>query len=113
MQQERRTDQRHQVEFSVELRHSGKAGMACRVHNLAPEGMLLENNQNLSNIGARIELQVSWNDRSWNIPALITHCNNECIGVMFDRRQPELYKMLTQPRRSHSRPVSRRHFIVS
>ena len=39
----------------------------CRVHNLAPEGMLLENNSNLLNIGSEVELLVSRNDRTWTI----------------------------------------------
>lgn len=113
MQLERRSEQRLEVSLSVELSHADSAGTTCRVHNLAPEGMLLENNQQLSTIGARVELQIKWSDRSWNIPALITHCNSECIGVMFCQRQSELYRTVTQLTSSHGLPKSRRHFVVS
>jgi len=100
---ERRSGQRHAVMLSVELRHSGTEGKLCRVHNLAPEGMLLENDSNLLNIGSEVELRVSRNKRTWNIPAVVTHCNSNCLGVMFSQRQPDLYRTLTQPLKSYSR----------
>lgn len=83
--------------LSVELRHSGKEGKICRVHNLAPEGMLLENNLSLLSIGSAVDLLVSRNDRTWAMPAIVTHCNSTCIGVMFSQRQSAFYRAVTQP----------------
>ena len=105
MPHERRSGQRHAVLLSVKLRYSGEEGRLCRVHNLAPEGMLLENNSNLLRIGTEIELQVSWNDQTWNIPAVVTHCNSNCIGVMFSKRQLEFYRAVTKPLESYDRPI--------
>ncbi|MCP4284828.1 MAG: hypothetical protein GY792_10305 [Gammaproteobacteria bacterium] len=112
MQQERRSGRRQEVLLSVELCHPGKQSMACRAHNLAPEGMLLENNQSLLSIGSQVDLQVSWNDRTWYISAFVTHCNSDCIGVMFNQRQLELYKKVTGPLDSYSRQVNRRRFSL-
>lgn len=105
MQHERRSGQRHAVMLSVELSHSGETSKMCRAHNVTPEGMLLENSTSLLNIGSKVELQVSWNDRSWSIPATVTHCNSNCIGVMFNRRQSEFYRTVTQPLGKSSRSI--------
>lgn len=113
MQHERRSGRRHAVLLSVELSQSGKTGTLCRVHNIAPEGMLLENRSSLLKIGSEIELQVSWNDRNWTIAATVTHCNANCIGVMFNQRQPVLFRTVTQPPGSFEQPMIGRHSGIS
>jgi len=112
MRHERRSGQRHAVLLSVELRHAGNESKACRVHNLAPDGMLLENSTGLLNIGAQVELVVSRSERTWTIPATVTHCNNNCIGVMFSQRQSELYRAATQPIKQADRTGSGRHSVI-
>lgn len=87
--------------------------MRCRVHNIAPEGMLLENGSGLLSIGSKIELQVSWADCSWTIPATVTHCNTNCIGVMFNERQPLLFRTVTQPPGSIRQPATGQHSIIA
>ena len=98
MQHERRSGQRHAVLLSVELSHAGEERMKYRAHNVAPEGMLLENRSCLLKIGSRVDLKVAWKERSWSIAATVTHCNSNCMGVMFNQRQSEFYRTVTQPR---------------
>lgn len=112
MPHERRSGQRLGVLLRVLLRHSGNEAKECRVHNIAPEGMLLENNANLQNIGCEVELAVSRNDRTWNIAGVVTHCNSNCAGVMFNQRQSEFYRTVTRPTDSFSREISEPDFTV-
>lgn len=96
MQHERRSGQRHVIHLVVEMGLTGESRRPCRAHNLTPEGMLLENCCGMVTIGTSIDLQIGWQERCWNIPATITHCNSICIGVMFNQRQSELYRTVTQ-----------------
>jgi hypothetical protein len=112
MQSERRSGQRHAVQLSVELRHAGNENKVCRVHNLAPDGMLLENRTGLLDIGAQIELVVSRSERTWTVPATVTHCNSNCIGVMFSQRQSELYRTVNQPLKQVDQTASGRNSVV-
>ena len=113
MPHERRSGLRHAVLLSVELRHAGNESRVCRVHNIAPEGMLLENNTKPLNIGSEVELQITRNDVVWNIPAVVTHCNSNCIGVMFSQRQSEFYRTVTQPPTNFGSAIGVRNFLVS
>jgi len=104
MQDERRSGQRHAVDLTVELGRSGEPRKPCRAHNLTPDGMLLENCCGILTIGTHVDLQISWHDYCWRISATVTHFNNICIGVMFNQRQSELYRTVTQTGAKTNRP---------
>jgi hypothetical protein len=102
MQHERRSGKRQRISLSVDLCQPGRETHTHHACNLTPDGMLLENDAQLFEPGARIELQVRHDERTWHIPASVTHCNSDCIGIMFRQRQAELFRTLT---RSSMRPT--------
>ncbi|MCB1758308.1 MAG: hypothetical protein KDI68_00820 [Gammaproteobacteria bacterium] len=81
------------------------------MRNLTPDGMLLANDAQLFQPGARVTIEVQHHAQSWCIPAVVTHSNNDCIGVMFQQRQAELFRNLSGSM-MHLARGGGRHFML-
>ncbi len=111
MPPEQRTKQREPTSFSIGFR--GKDGVVanCKALNLSIAGMLLDYEGADLDIGASIDVCASFKGWEEEIPAVVVHCNSNCIGVMFCKLQPDLYRAATRSMRSDHLSINSRTLV--
>jgi len=105
---EQRTKPRELTSFSIRLRVKGEKITNCKALNLSIAGMLLDYNGAYLDIGASIDICARFKGWEAEISAVVIHCNSNCIGIMFCKPQPDLYRMVTQSMRSSHLSINSR-----
>lgn len=83
------------VSFPLELRHRESPAVRCRACNISVEGMLLQTDEVRLTVGTRVELNIEIEQRVWQVAAVVLHNYGHTMGVMFQQRQPDLYRVVT------------------
>ena len=105
---DQRSKQRELRSISVILRCQGGRLVTCKTLNLSVEGMLLESDEQMPAMGAGVEVCVRSEGWKREVPATVVHSNGSCMGIMFCKSQPELYRVITLPLGSTQMPVNSR-----
>jgi hypothetical protein len=82
--------------------------------NLSVEGMLLEIEGGCTlGIGDGVMLSVQSALGSFEVPSVVLHCNANCMGLMFHKPQPQLYRLIVHSSRHARAPISSRVLLSS
>ncbi len=91
---ERRYSKRYPVDFDVKFRYRDLYSCASHALDLSLQGMQLVTGSASPPTGGFVKILFSLGDRTWTIPAVVTHSTPGRIGVMFREAQPGLYQAM-------------------
>lgn len=97
---ERRYSKRYPMGGDVYIRYRKQRAFPAKAVNCSMQGMFLKT-QNLTLLtGALVELEIFRDGNFWEIMGIVTHAEDEGVGVMFWQPQPDLYASVAarQPR---------------
>ncbi len=99
---ERRYSKRHPMEGDVYIRYRKQRAFPAKAVNCSMQGMYLKTESLTLLTGALVELEIFRDGNFWEIMGIVTHADDEGIGVMFWHPQPALYESVV----SRPPPVS-------
>jgi hypothetical protein len=92
MSVERRYSKRYPMGGDVYIRYRKQRAFPAKAANCSTQGIYLKT-QSLSLLtGALVELEIFCGGRHWEIMGVVTHSQDDGIGVMFWKPQPDLYE---------------------
>ena len=104
---------REPVSLEVKLCRPGDAPLSCKARNLSVEGMLLEmEGGSVLGIGDGVTLSVQADMGLFEVPSVVLHSNANCVGLMFQEPQPQLYRLMVHAVRNAHGPIDR-HMLFS
>jgi len=95
MAAEQRNKHRDLTSFSIGLREKDEEIVQCKALNLSVAGMLLDYDGACLATGSSISIFTNLKGLKLEIPAVVIHCNSNCLGIMFCKPQPDLYRVVT------------------
>ncbi|MBT3048778.1 MAG: PilZ domain-containing protein [Candidatus Thiodiazotropha sp.] len=91
MSVERRYSKRYPMQGEVYIRYRKQQVFPAEAANCSVQGIYLHT-QNLTMItGSMVELEFFYGGRHWTVTGIVTHAQQDGVGVMFWRPQVELY----------------------
>jgi len=99
MAAEQRNKHRDFTSFSIGLLEKDGEIIHCKALNLSVAGMLLDYDGACLATGSSISILTNLKELKLEIPAVVIHCNSNCIGIMFCKPQPDLYRAVTRSMR--------------
>ena len=100
MSVERRYSKRYPMDGDVYIRYRKQRAFPAKAVNCSMQGIYLKT-QNLTLLtGALVELEIFRGGKLWEVMGIVTHAEDEGVGVMFWHPQPGLYQSVVakQPR---------------
>jgi hypothetical protein len=100
MSVERRYNKRYPMDGDVYIRYRKQRAFPARAMNCSMQGIYLKTESLTLLTGALVELEIFRNGRLWEVMGVVTHSQDDGIGVMFWQPQPDLYESVIakQPR---------------
>jgi len=108
---EQRNRQRDPISFSIELFGEDGKIADCKALNLSISGMLLDYDGENIAIGSNIDVFARFKRCELAMPAVVVHCNSNCVGIMFKTAQPDLYRAVMESMRCAHLPINGRRPI--
>jgi len=105
---EQRSKQRDLSSFSIELYGEDGKIADCKALNLSISGMLLDYDGAGLAIGSNVDVFACFQGCKSAMPAVVIHCNSSCIGIMFKKSQPDLYRAVTESMHCARLPINGR-----
>jgi len=99
MSVERRYSKRFPMEGDVYIRYRKQRAFPARAANCSMQGMFLRTESLTLLTGALVELEIFRDGRFWEVMGIVTHTQDDGIGVMFWKPQPELYESVVAGQR--------------
>ena len=105
---ERRYSKRHPMDGDVYIRYRKQRAFPAKAVNCSMQGMYLETRSLTLLTGALVELEIFRGGNIWEIMGIVTHSDDDGVGVMFWQPQPELYEsVVAKPPRQAGMPPQR------
>jgi hypothetical protein len=82
------------MEGDVYIRYRKKRAFPAKAVNCSTQGIYLKTESLSLLTGALVELEIFRGRRHWEIMGVVTHSQDDAIGVMFWKPQPDLYDYL-------------------
>lgn len=94
MSVEHRLGTRHNIDLDVAIEHVHAGVLAAQAHNISADGMFLRPDQTNIPLYARVNVVFELYGQQIHRRALVVRRSPKGIGVMFDKRTPELLSLL-------------------
>ena len=97
---ERRYSKRYPMDGDVYIRYRKQRAFPAKAVNCSMQGMYLKTQSLTLLTGALVELEIYRDGNFWEIMGIVTHTEDEGVGIMFWQPQPDLYESVVarQPR---------------
>lgn len=91
---EKRYSKRYPLACDVYIRYRKQRAFPAKAQDCSLYGMSLKTESLTLLSGSMVELDIFFNQRKWEITALVTHTQQNCLGVMFWDPQHEFYQQV-------------------
>jgi hypothetical protein len=92
MSVEKRYSKRYPMSGDVYIRYRKQRLFPAKAVNCCMQGIFLHTKSLTMLTGALVELDLYRDGRQWSIMGVVTHNQEDGVGVMFWKPQPELYE---------------------